>query len=116
MDWWTIFYWGWWISWAPFVGTFMARISRGRTIRNVVLYKWSMPFVYSILWFGTFGGAAIRMHRRAGFVSVMGFQLHQDADFYLHTSSDFRPAGARKCYSVPESLNHPDYLDVPGGC
>ena len=35
MDWWTIFYWGWWVAWAPFVGTFMARISRGRTIRQV---------------------------------------------------------------------------------
>ncbi|CAE8584495.1 unnamed protein product [Polarella glacialis] len=77
---------------------------QGRTIRNVFLYTLSVPFVYPILWFGTFGGAAIRMHRRATFLSDMGFQLRQDADFYLHTSSDFRPAGAGKCYSVPESL------------
>ncbi|CAE8719084.1 unnamed protein product [Polarella glacialis] len=109
MDWWTIFYWGWWISWAPFVGTFMARISRGRTIRNVFLYTLSVPFVYAIVWFGTFGGAAIRMHRRATFLSDMGLELHNSSDFYLHTSSDFRPAGAGKCYSVPESLNHADY-------
>ncbi|CAE8643079.1 unnamed protein product [Polarella glacialis] len=109
MDWWTIFYWGWWISWAPFVGTFMARISRGRTIRNVILYTLSVPFCYSLIWFGTFGGAAIRMHRRATFLSDIGLQLHQDADYYLHTSSDFRPAGAGKCYSVPESLNHASY-------
>ncbi|CAE8648789.1 unnamed protein product, partial [Polarella glacialis] len=109
MDWWTIFYWGWWISWAPFVGTFMARISRGRTIRNVSLYILSVPFVYAIVWFGTFGGAAIRMHRRATFLSDMGLELHNSSDFYLHTSSDFRPAGAGKCYSVPESLNHADY-------
>ncbi|CAE8602476.1 unnamed protein product [Polarella glacialis] len=109
MDWWTIFYWGWWISWAPFVGTFMARISRGRTIRNVFLYTLSVPFVYAIVWFGTFGGAAIRMHRRATFLSDMGLELHNSSDFYLHTSSDFRPAGAGKCYSVPESLEHADY-------
>ncbi|CAE8729255.1 unnamed protein product [Polarella glacialis] len=109
MDWWTIFYWGWWISWAPFVGSFLARISRGRTIRNVFFYSLSVPFLYALVWFGTFGGASIRMHRRATFLSDMGLQLHQNADFYLHTSSDFRPAGAGNCYTVPESLNHASY-------
>jgi glycine betaine transporter len=56
---WTIFYWAWWISWAPFVGTFIARISRGRTIREFVLGVLLVPSLLSFLWFAVFGGAAI---------------------------------------------------------
>ncbi|CAE8701008.1 unnamed protein product [Polarella glacialis] len=78
----------------------------GRTIRNMFLYTLSVPFVYPILWFGTYGGAAIRIYHRATFLSDMGFQLRQDADFYLHTSNDFRPAGADKCYSMPDRPNY----------
>ncbi|CAE8722554.1 unnamed protein product, partial [Polarella glacialis] len=88
--------------------------SRGRTIRSVFLYKWSMPFVYSILWFGTFGGAAIRLHRRASFVSDMGFQLHQDADFYLHTSSDFRPVGVSPACAFSWKDNAGYWFDLMG--
>ena len=51
MNGWTIFYWGWWIAWAPFVGTFMARVSRGRTIKQVVLYTLTIPCGYAFLWF-----------------------------------------------------------------
>ncbi|RSN66381.1 BCCT family transporter [Actinomadura sp. WAC 06369] len=57
---WTIFYWAWWISWAPFVGMFLARISRGRTIRQFVAGVIVVPSVVSLLWFSVFGGAAIR--------------------------------------------------------
>jgi len=57
---WTIFYWGWWISWAPFVGTFLARISRGRTVAQLIVYSLVAPLMYCILWFGVFGGAAIK--------------------------------------------------------
>jgi len=56
---WTIFYWAWWISWAPFVGTFIARISRGRTIREFVVGVLVIPSGVSFLWFAVFGGAAI---------------------------------------------------------
>jgi len=56
---WTIFYWAWWISWAPFVGTFIARISRGRTIREFVCGVLFVPSLVSFLWFSVFGGAAI---------------------------------------------------------
>ncbi len=58
---WTIFYWAWWIAWAPFVGTFIARISRGRTIREFVLGVLLVPTAFSFLWFSTFGGSALHM-------------------------------------------------------
>ncbi|MBM7819237.1 choline/glycine/proline betaine transport protein [Cellulosimicrobium cellulans] len=56
---WTIFYWGWWISWAPFVGVFIARISRGRTVREFVLGTLLVPTVVTTLWFSVFGGSAL---------------------------------------------------------
>jgi choline/glycine/proline betaine transport protein len=56
---WTIFYWGWWISWAPFVGVFIARISRGRTIREFVLGVLLVPSLVSFLWFTVMGNTAI---------------------------------------------------------
>jgi glycine betaine transporter len=57
---WTMFYWAWGLSWAPFVGSFIARISRGRTIREFVLGVMIVPVALSMLWFSAFGGAAIR--------------------------------------------------------
>merc|ERR1719274_182186 len=51
MDWWTVFYWGWWVSWGPFVGVFIATISRGRTIRQVVVGAFVLPCVFCFLWF-----------------------------------------------------------------
>lgn len=65
MDWWTIFYWGWWISWGPFVGLFIATISRGRTIRNIILGGFFLPCLFSFAWFSVFGGLAIKMERVA---------------------------------------------------
>jgi BCCT family betaine/carnitine transporter len=56
---WTSFYWAWWISWSPFVGMFIARVSRGRTIREFIFCVIVIPTVVSVLWMGTFGGAAI---------------------------------------------------------
>ena len=63
-DWlggWTILYWGWWISWAPFVGIFIARISRGRTIREFLLGVTLVPTAFIVLWIGVFGGSAIEL-------------------------------------------------------
>jgi glycine betaine transporter len=56
---WTIFYWAWWISWAPFVGTFLARISRGRTIREYLLGVILVPSGVSFIWFAVLGGSAL---------------------------------------------------------
>jgi choline/glycine/proline betaine transport protein len=60
---WTIFYWGWWISWAPFVGLFIARISRGRTVREFVLGTLLVPMIVTTVWFSVFGGSAIHQER-----------------------------------------------------
>ncbi|WP_306366423.1 BCCT family transporter [Nocardiopsis sp. CC223A] len=56
---WSIFYWGWWISWAPFVGIFLARVSYGRTIREFVIGALFAPVIVSVLWFGVFGGSGL---------------------------------------------------------
>ncbi|MEM7017078.1 MAG: BCCT family transporter [Pseudomonadota bacterium] len=56
---WTIFYWAWWVSWAPFVGMFIARVSKGRTIREFILAVMFVPVMVMILWFTTFGNTAI---------------------------------------------------------
>lgn len=56
---WTIFYWAWWIAWAPFVGTFIARISKGRTIREFVSGVLAVPTILGALWFSVFGGSAL---------------------------------------------------------
>ncbi|MDF9716114.1 BCCT family transporter [Nocardioides sp. ChNu-99] len=58
---WTIFYWAWWLSWTPFVGLFIARISRGRTIRQFVAGVLLVPTAVSLVWFAIFGGAAIHL-------------------------------------------------------
>ncbi len=58
---WTVFYWGWWISWSPFVGMFVARISRGRTLREFVLGVVLVPSAACCIWFAVFGAMALRM-------------------------------------------------------
>jgi len=65
MDDWTIFYWGWWVAWCPFVGMFIAKISKGRTIREIIIGGMIAPTVYSFCWFSVFGGAGLRMERDA---------------------------------------------------
>ncbi|MFF7308388.1 BCCT family transporter [Streptomyces sp. NPDC008137] len=63
-DWlgsWTVFYWAWWISWTPFVGMFIARISRGRTIRQFIGGVILVPSTVSLIWFAIFGGSAMKM-------------------------------------------------------
>lgn len=58
---WRVFYWAWWLSWTPFVGVFIARISRGRTIREFIMGVIVLPTLVSILWFSIFGGLAINV-------------------------------------------------------
>ncbi len=59
LDEWTLFYWGWWIAWSPFVGMFIARVSRGRTIREFIIGTLLAPVGASIAWFSIFGGSAL---------------------------------------------------------
>ncbi|WP_163970794.1 glycine betaine uptake BCCT transporter [Oceanobacillus halotolerans] len=63
---WTIFYWAWWIAWAPFVGTFIARVSRGRTIREFVSGVLLVPTIFGALWFTVFGGSTIHLEHFEG--------------------------------------------------
>lgn len=56
---WTVLYWAWWCSWAPFVGLFIARISKGRSIREFVFGVLAIPTIFSILWFTVFGNSAV---------------------------------------------------------
>lgn len=69
---WTIFYWAWWISWTPFVGMFIARISRGRTIRQFVTGVLLVPSVVSVIWFGIFGGTAFHIQQEADKAGTAG--------------------------------------------
>ncbi len=63
---WTLFYWAWWISWSPFVGLFVASISRGRTIREFVLGALIVPALLTFLWFAVFGGAGFHLELQEG--------------------------------------------------
>jgi len=67
---WTIFYWGWWIAWCPFVGMFIAKISKGRTIRQFINGTMTAPMLYSFLWFSIFGSAGLRMERNAALANI----------------------------------------------
>lgn len=62
-SWWTAYYWPWWMTWAPFVGLFIARISRGRTIREVILGSLAAPTLLTFIWIAAFGGAALKIEK-----------------------------------------------------
>jgi choline/glycine/proline betaine transport protein len=72
-SWWTIFYWGWWVAWCPFVGIFIARVSRGRTIREFVWGVMLAPALLTFLWMCIFGGNALFMelHGAGGIVEAV---------------------------------------------
>ncbi|HBV68520.1 MAG TPA: choline transporter [Clostridiales bacterium] len=63
---WTIFYWAWWIAWAPFVGTFIARISKGRTIKEFIAGVIFAPAIVSIIWFSVFGAMGLNLSETVG--------------------------------------------------
>ncbi len=72
---WTVFYWAWWISWSPFVGMFIARVSRGRTIREFLAAVLIIPTLVTILWMSVFGGLAIdQVMNKAGALGTEGLQ------------------------------------------
>jgi BCCT family betaine/carnitine transporter len=67
---WTAFYWAWWISWSPFVGMFIARVSRGRTVREMIVCVLLIPSLVSVLWMTTFGGTAISQMVNDGYTAA----------------------------------------------
>jgi len=84
---WTSFYWAWWISWSPFVGMFIARVSRGRSVREFVISVLLIPSLVSVLWMTSFGGTAVSMLND-------GYQAVADAslELKLFTMLDNLPA------------------------
>ena len=74
---WTSFYWAWWISWSPFVGMFIARVSRGRTVREFVICVLLIPSMVCVLWMAVFGGTALHQ------VISDGYTVAQDAALEL---------------------------------
>ncbi|MDO5711346.1 MAG: BCCT family transporter [Micrococcales bacterium] len=90
-DWlaaWTIFYWAWWISWTPFVGMFIARISKGRTIRQFVVYVIAIPSLVSFVWFSILGGAAFDLQLNKGVDMPARLEAGVEAALF-NTLSDF---------------------------
>ncbi len=71
---WTSFYWAWWISWSPFVGMFIARVSRGRTVREFIICVLLIPSTVCVLWMSVFGGTALHQ------VINDGYTAAQEAD------------------------------------
>ncbi|GJF09288.1 high-affinity choline transporter BetT [Mycolicibacterium cyprinidarum] len=63
LDGWTLFFWAWWVAWAPFVGLFLARISRGRTLRQFIFGVLIVPFSFILLWISIFGNSALQLAR-----------------------------------------------------
>lgn len=84
---WTIFYWAWWIAWAPFVGTFIARVSKGRTVREFVIAVLIVPTLVCSFWFAVFGGTGIYMEYNLG-LNVSG-QSMETALFYVYQHLPF---------------------------
>ena len=87
---WTIFYWGWWISWAPFVGLFIARISRGRTLREFVLGALAGPTLFTLLWMTVFGNSAIEQILDQGMTGLAS-AVQQDESVALFKFLEFFP-------------------------
>ena len=91
---WTIFYWAWWIAWAPFIGMFIARISKGRTIREFNLVALSAPLIIGVIWFTAFGETAIQQYNNklgdiadsAGNLSLILFYMLDNLPFATLTS------------------------------
>ncbi|MDA8679128.1 BCCT family transporter [Luminiphilus sp.] len=88
---WTIFYWGWWISWTPFVGIFVARISRGRTIREFLIGVTVVPTLFVCLWLGVLGGSAIDLILNQG-VTELGDAILDNPAVGLFRFLEFLPA------------------------
>lgn len=75
---WTVFYWGWWVSWSPFVGIFIARISRGRTVREFILGVLLLPTALTFLWMSAFGGTALSMELTEGATGVISAAVSEN--------------------------------------
>ncbi len=87
---WTLFYWGWWISWSPFVAIFVARISRGRTVRDFILSVLIVPSLVTFLWLSVFGGTALSLSQAGA--GDLAAQATETPAIALHALLDHLPA------------------------
>jgi choline/glycine/proline betaine transport protein len=101
---WTLFYWGWWIAWSPFVGMFIARISRGRTVREFVLGVLFVPTLVTFAWFSIFGGTALQL------------QLSGQADIAAVVSSGDANQTATAIYVMLANLPQPTLTSFIAAC
>lgn len=92
---WTVFYLAWWVSWACFVGMFIARISKNRTILNIIVSVFLAPTMYSLIWFCCFGGIGLRQQRQALELEQIGNTTFDDPGYFLSEGSGY-------CYDVPQ--------------
>ncbi len=79
---WTLFFWAWWVAWSPFVGLFLARISRGRTIRQFVLGTLTIPFIFTLLWLSIFGNSALNEIIHGNLALAQETLAHPERGFY----------------------------------
>ncbi|MGP1387260.1 MAG: BCCT family transporter [Thainema sp.] len=75
---WTVFYWGWWVSWAPFVGIFIARISKGRTVREFIFGVLLLPTALTFLWMSAFGGTALSLELSEGTAGIISAAVSEN--------------------------------------
>jgi len=97
-DWagsWTIFYWGWWIAWSPFVGLFIARVSRGRTIREFMAGVLLVPTGVSVVWLTAFGSSALHQDLQPGNASKTTYPVQHQSPENLPVAEDGRVIGPR---------------------
>src|SRR5699024_8785134 len=107
---WTTFYWAWWVSWAPFVGVFTAKISRGRTIRQFVLGVLLIPSSIIVLAFAVLGGTAIWLQRRASELDEFGNTLA-----VADPGSAIAPDGTVDSLPLPPEIFYTVVEQLPGG-
>ncbi|MFW6005505.1 MAG: BCCT family transporter, partial [Desulfonatronovibrionaceae bacterium] len=89
---WTVFYWAWWISWSPFVGMFIARVSRGRTVREFLTAVLIVPTLVTVLWMAVFGGQAIDQVMNN--VGTLGSEGLTSVSLAMFQMFDFLPIGS----------------------
>ena len=92
---WTVFYMAWWVAWACFVGMFIARISKNRTLREIIVSVFLCPTAYALIWFSFMGGIGLRQQRQAMELQKIGEDSFQDANHFVSDGSPF-------CFDVPQ--------------
>ncbi|MDF1732359.1 MAG: BCCT family transporter [Minwuia sp.] len=88
---WTTFYWAWWISWSPFVGMFIARVSKGRTVREFIICVLIVPTIACVLWMNVFGGTAIWQHVENGYGGVVDTVTNWQPELSLFKMAEMLP-------------------------